>query len=106
MLGLFYATDLMCILVGEGAQFGWKRSDEIAMKTKARTKTTSPASRAEEARRLVEAAGKQPGVAELCKVYEAWQRFSQVSEAHNRLMATKQIVSTSSSSGPLLLQPA
>jgi len=48
----------------------------------------------------------QPGVSELLKVYESWQRFDRISETHNRLFAAQHIVSISSSSGPVLRQVA
>lgn len=72
----------------------------MTVKTKTKTKTSPPASLAEEARRLIEAAAKQPGVADLFKVYESWQRFEEIFEVHNRLTAAKHVVSTSSSSCP------
>jgi hypothetical protein len=71
---------------------------------KTKNKTAATASLADEARRLVDTAAKQPGVAELCRVYEAWQRYDQVFQTHHRLTAAKQIVSISNSSGPALRQ--
>jgi hypothetical protein len=67
-----------------------------------KTETATRKSLADESRRLIEKAAKQPGVAELLKVYKSWQQFDEVLEIHNRLMATKHIVSISSSSNPVL----
>ena len=82
--------------------FVWNLAGIPIVKTK--TKTTVRVSPTDEARRLIEAAAKQPGIADLIRVYESWQRFDQVFEVHNRLIAAKHIVSTSSSSGPILRQ--
>lgn len=77
---------------------------EVNSEMSLKTKTKHPASPAEEARQLIEAATKHPGVADLFKVYESWQRFDEVLEVHNRLTAPKHLVSTSSSSCPVLRQ--
>jgi hypothetical protein len=69
-----------------------------------RTKTATHKSLADESRRLIEKAARQPGVVELLKVYKSWQQFDEVLEAHNRLMATKHIVTISSSSDPVFHQ--
>ncbi len=74
-------------------------TDEPTVKTKAEKKTVTSAQKAS---RLIKAAAEQPGVAELFKVYEAWQRFDQVSETQSRLLAPKQLVTTSSSCDPVL----
>jgi len=76
------------------------------VKTKAETKAVTPAAPVDEARRLIDSAARQPGVVELFKVYESWQRFDRVFEVHNRIVAAKQVVSTSSSCGPMLRQLA
>jgi hypothetical protein len=75
------------------------QSDELTVKTKTEKKRTTSTN---EARRLVESATEQPGVAELFKVYESWQWFDQVFETQNRLLAPKQLVTTSSSCDPVL----
>ena len=64
----------------------------------------SAASLESEARSLIETAAKQPGIAELLRVYDSWRQFDTALEAHNRLVAPKQVVSSSSSSDPVLRQ--
>jgi hypothetical protein len=71
---------------------------------KGKTKTTGK-THADESHRLIENAMKKPGVAELFRVYEAWQRFEQVSALHDQFTSTKQIVTLSTSSYPVVLQP-
>ena len=70
------------------------------MKTK--NKAKAHASPTDEPGRLIKAAMKKPGVAELFKVYESWQKFEQVIEVHNQFAGANQIVSISSSSDPVL----
>ena len=74
------------------------------MKTKTKTDTSSGS--VDESRQLIESAMKKPGVAELFKVYDSWQRYEQVYELHNQFTATKQIVTISSSSDPVVHQLA
>ena len=73
---------------------------------KTNTQKAAQSSDAGETRRLIEAAARQPGVAELFKVYEVWQKFDQVFETQSQFMAPKQFVSTSSSSVPAMCEPA
>lgn len=73
-------------------------TDQATVKIKAEKKPVTPA---HEVSRLIKAAAEQPGVAELFKVYEAWQRFDRVCESQNRLLAPKQLITTSSSCDPV-----
>ena len=78
----------------------------MGVKNKPKMPRTVLDSSEDETNRLIQAAARQPGVAELLSVYESWRRFDEVFEAHNQFMATKHVVSTSSSSGPVLRQVA
>jgi hypothetical protein len=66
------------------------------------SKKNTPISGGEGAQRLIEAAAKQPGITELVRVYQTWQRFDQVLDMQRQLTATKRVVSTSISSAPAL----
>ncbi len=70
------------------------------MKAKTTPRKHAAEAAARETERLIQAATQHPGVAELLKVYKAWQAFDQVFEAQNQVTAVKQTVSASSSSLP------
>ncbi len=70
------------------------------MKAKATPRKHAAEAAARETERLIRAATRHPGVAELLRVYKAWQAFDQVLEAQNQVAAVKQTVSASSSSLP------
>ena len=76
------------------------------MKTKVKPKRKAGFPSAEETQRLIEAATKQPGVAELLRVYQTWQKFERMSDMHGRLAAARQIIWASNSSGPLPFERA
>ena len=70
------------------------------MKTEA-PKKNAPES-TDEAQSIIDAASKQPGVAELLKVYESWRSFESVRDVYVQATTPQQVISLSSSSAPVL----
>ncbi len=60
--------------------------------------------RSEAFQRRLRQALKQPGVSEFLRVYENWQRYHAMLDAHAAFSSTQQFATLSDSSGPLVQQ--
>ena len=60
----------------------------------------TPEEQAEALAELIEKARRQPGVAEVMKVYEGWRSADEAARPYLQTMTTRQIVSLSDNSGP------